>query len=188
MKKLILIFLLCMASQSRALEMAGVTLPEQLQLENHRVVLNGAGIRKKFLFKIYIGSLYLGEKMHTAEAVLADTGAKRMSFHMLHDVTGKQVLDGINEAILPNNSEEEMKAIEARLDKFSKMFNSVPHINSGEVVNLDYIPGQGTRVTLNGVDKGYIEGIDFNQALLKIWIGKRPVKESLKLQVLGIEK
>ena len=187
MKKLILMFLLCLTSQSYALEIAGVHLDENIKLDNYPVVLNGAGIRTKYFFKIYVGALYLSEKKNTSEAVLADERAKRMSFVLVHDVTAKQVLDGINEAILPNNSEEEMKALEARLYKFSTMFASVPDIKVGGVVNLDYIPGLGTRVTLNGVEKGHIEGADFYRALLKIWLGKRPVKASLKRSLLGGE-
>jgi hypothetical protein len=187
MKKLIFIFLLCAAAQSQALEIAGVTLDDKVQLDKQEVVLNGAGIRTKFLFKIYVAALYLPEKMHTGEAVLADERAKRMSFVLVHDVTAKQVLDGINEAILPNNTEEEMRVLEARLNKFSTMFAAVPDIKVGGVVNLDYIPGLGTRVTVNGVDKGHIEGADFYRSLLKIWIGKKPVKASLKQSVLGIE-
>lgn len=187
MKKIILVCLLLVTSHSYALEMAGVNLDEKIQLDKYPVILNGAGIRTKFLFKVYVAALYLTEKMNTSDAVLADERAKRMSFVLVHDVTAKQVLDGINEAILPNNTEEEMKALESRLFKFSAMFASVPDIKVGGVVNLDYIPGMGTRVTLNGVEKGYIEGVDFYRALLKIWLGKRPVKASLKKSVLGAE-
>lgn len=118
---------------------------------------------------------------------MADVGAKRMSFHLLRKVTGKQVLDGINETILPNNTEEEMKVLEARLHEFEKMFVSVSEIKENEVVNLDYIPGLGTRVSINGVVKGHIEGIDFNRALLKIWVGNKPVQAALKKSLLGGE-
>ena len=187
MKKLISIFLLCVATQSHALEIAEVNLDEKIQLDKHQLVLNGAGIRKKFIVKVYVAALYLGEKTSAADAVLADTGAKRMSFILLRSVTGKQVLDGINEDILPNNTEEEMKVLEARLYTFEKMFVPVPEIKKGEIVNLDYIPGLGTRVSVNGVDKGHIEGADFYRSLLKIWVGKKPVQSSLKKNVLGEE-
>ena len=185
MKKVLFILLLSLATQSHALEISEVRVEEILQLDQSQLILNGAGVRKKFLAKIYIGALYLGEKTRIAESALADKGAKRMSFILLRSVTGKQVLDGINEAMLPNNSEEEMKAIEARLYQFEKMFVPVPEIKKGEIVNLDYLPGVGTRVSVNGVDKGNIEGADFYHSLLKIWLGKKPVQSSLKKNVLG---
>jgi hypothetical protein len=185
MKKIIFTIFLALSAQTHALELADVKLDENIQLEKQQLVLNGAGIRKKLLLKVYIGALYLAEKTHSAETVLADAGAKRMSFILLRDVSGKQVLNGISEAILPNNSEEEMKAIDARLYLFEKMFVPVPEIKKGEIVNLDYIPGQGTRVSVNGVVKGHIEGQDFYRSLLKIWVGKKPVQSSLKKSVLG---
>jgi hypothetical protein len=187
MKKIVLLLLLTLSTQVSALELAGMPVAENLQLDKYALQLNGAGIRTKFLIKIYIAALYLGEKMHTGEEVLTNTGAKRMSFILLHEVSGKQVVDGINEAILPNNSEEEMKALESRLYEFEKMFTAVPEIKKGEIVNLDYIPGLGTRVTLNGVERGHIEGLDFSRALLKIWVGTKPVKAELKQHVLGNE-
>jgi len=187
MKKYILIILFSLVAQAQALEFAEVKLDEKIQLEKQQLVLNGAGIRKKLFIKVYVGALYLAEKQKSADAVLADNGAKRMSFILLRDVTGKQVLNGISEAILPNNSEEEMKAIDARLYLFEKMFVSVPEIKKGEIVNLDYIPGQGTRVSVNGAVKGNIEGQDFYRSLLKIWVGRKPVQSSLKKNVLGEE-
>ena len=185
MKKLILIFMMCFATQSYALEIAGIKLDDKVQLESYQLVLNGAGIRTKFFFKVYIGSLYLGGKTHTGSDVLADSGAKRMSFHMLREVSGKQMLDAINEAIPPNHSADEMKALEARMAEFSKMFASVPEVKKGDVITFDYIPATGTRVTVNGVDKGRIEGADFNRALLKVWVGDKPVQADLKKSLLG---
>jgi len=185
MKKLLLAFLLCNATLSYAFDIAGVNLDDKYQLDAHQIVLNGAGIRTKFFFNVYVGALYLDKKASNDEAVLENSGAKRMSFHLLRDVTGKQVLEGINEAILPNNSIEETKALDSRMAEFSTMFKSVPEIKKGEVVNLDYIPGLGTRVTLNGVVKGSVQGLDFYRSLLKIWVGKKPVQSALKKSVLG---
>jgi hypothetical protein len=187
MKKIILFLMLSISAQSYALEIADVLLDEKVQLDKYQLVLNGAGVRKKFLIKAYIGSLYLGEKTHSADAVLADTGAKRMSYIMLRDVTGKQVLDRINEAIVANNNEEEMKALEVRFNLFEKIFLSVHEIKKGDIIYMDYIPGTGTRVSVNNAVKGIIEGADFYRSLLKTWVGKKPIQASLKKNVLGEE-
>ena len=185
MKIFLQLLLLCLVTQAHAYEINDVTLDDEILLGNQQVVLNGAGIRKKFLVKVYIGSLYVSHKMHTAEEILADNGAKRMSFHLLWGVSGKQVLEGINEAFLPNNSEAEMKPLEARLNKFAEIFKSIPEIHKGEVVNLDYIPAIGTRILFKEKEVGVIPGQDFHKALLKIWLGPHPVQGSLKKSVLG---
>jgi len=185
MKKIILFIVLSVSAHSYALEIADVNLDEKVQLDKYNLVLNGAGVRKKFLVKAYVGSLYLSEKTRSAETVLADAGAKRMSYFLLRDVSGKQVLDRINEAIVANNSEDEMKALEVRFNAFEKIFLAVPEIRKGDIINLDYIPGTGTQVSVNGVLKGRIEGADFYRALLKTWVGKKPIQASLKNSVLG---
>ncbi len=174
-----------LVTQASAYEINDVTLEDEMLLGKQQVVLNGAGIRKKFLVKVYIGALYVGHKMHTADEVLADNGVKRMSFHLLWNVSGKQVLEGINEAFLPNNSEAEMQPLEMRLNQFADIFKAIPDIRKGEVVNLDYIPEIGTRIMLNEKEMGRIPGQDFNKALLKIWLGPHPVQSSLKKSVLG---
>ena len=53
------------------------------------------------------------------------------------------------------------------------------------VIYLDYIPGRGTRVTINGESKGLIAGRDFNNALLDIWLGEEPADKGLKKAMLG---
>ena len=187
MKKLFLIFMMCVITQAYALEVAGVKLDDKVQLDSHQLVLSGAGIRTKFFIKVYAAGLYLAEKKHTSADVLADSGAKRMVFHLLRDVSGKQMLEAINDAIPPNHTAEEMKALESRMTEFSKMFASVSEVKKGEEITFDYIPGAGTRVIVGTVEKGRIDGADFNRALLKVWVGEKPVQSDLKKSLLGGE-
>jgi len=185
MKKLISILMLCAATQTFAMEVAGIKLDDKLQLDSHQLVLSGAGIRTKFYIKVYAAGLYMADKKRTSAAVLADSGANRMLFRMMRDVSGKKMLDAISEAFPPNNSAEEMKAMEARLAEFSKMFSTVNEVKEGQEITFDYLPGTGTRVTVGGVSKGRIEGADFNRALLKMWVGDKPVQADLKQNLLG---
>ncbi|HIP39217.1 MAG TPA: hypothetical protein EYG88_07570 [Desulfocapsa sulfexigens] len=50
-KYLVCLFIIFFSSPATGLEVAGVTIPESL---NTDLQLNGAGIRSKFFFKIYI--------------------------------------------------------------------------------------------------------------------------------------
>lgn len=187
MKVFILMFMLAVTAQSYAIEISDVKLDEKIQLDKYPLVLNGAGVRKKFLIKAYVGALYLHEKTRFADNVLADTGAKRMAYFMLRDVPGQQVLDRINEAIVANNSLDEMKVLEKRFYEFEKIFLKIPQVKKGDIITLDYIPGIGTRVSFNNVDKGSIEGAEFYRSLLKTWVGSKPIQASLKKSVLGEE-
>ncbi len=67
------------------------------------------------------------------------------------------------------------------------MMSSIKVINKGSVVHLDYIPGAGTRVTVNGEESITIPGEDFFRAMLHIWIGDKPVDGRLRDAMLGSE-
>ena len=53
------------------------------------------------------------------------------------------------------------------------------------MINVDYVPGEGTKITLDGQAKGTIAGENFNKALMNAWLGDHPVQESLKKALLG---
>ncbi|MDQ1362683.1 MAG: hypothetical protein QG652_543, partial [Pseudomonadota bacterium] len=58
-------------------------------------------------------------------------------------------------------------------------------MKSGDVIYLDYIPGKGTRLSINNQLRGFIEGADFYRAALKVWIGDHPAQLPLKQGMLG---
>lgn len=166
-----------------AREIAGVVLPETVTLENQALVLNGAGIRKKFFVKVYVGGLYLMQKKSTVEQVMADQGTKRIVMHFLYkEVSADKLINGWNEGFTANTSPDDLKMLQERISQFNGCFTSV---RRGDVVRLDYIPEQGTRVWINGTLKGEIPGEDFSRALLMIWLGEKPADAGLKDAMLG---
>ena len=171
-----------------AREVAGVKLKEQITVEaiDDVLKLNGAGIRTKFFFKIYVGALYLTEKQTSAKVILEGSKANRIAMHFLYDEVEKEKLvDAWLEGFEDNVTSDVFSALKDRLDKFNQMFSDM---HKGDLVLLDYIPQKGTRVMIKGDVKGVIEGADFNRALLSVWLGKEPVTEELKDAMLGIEE
>jgi hypothetical protein len=56
----------------------------------------------------------------------------------------------------------------------------------GSVIALDFVPGTGTRVLVDGAAKGKpIAGDEFYRGLLRIWLGDKPVDGDLKKGMLG---
>jgi long-chain acyl-CoA synthetase len=66
-----------------------------------------------------------------------------------------------------------------------KIFTSVGEAKSGQVIWIDYTPEEGTKVSLDGMAKGTVTGQAFNRALMRVWLGDKPVQESLKKALLG---
>lgn len=180
---IILLTALSSAIELNAREIAGVNVPQQVQLGGQDLVLNGAGIRTKFVFDIYVGALYLTGKATSTEQVLSMTGPKRVLMHFLYDEVDKQKLtDGWIEGFEENHSDAQFKALRPQLEAFNKLFVSVKR---GDHIKLDYLPESGTRVTINDQLKGTIPGADFYPALLKVWLGDEPADDDLKEAMLG---
>jgi hypothetical protein len=172
----------------RAAEVAGVKLDDRLRLApgGPELVLNGAGIRTRVFFKVYVGALYLPEKKVAASDVLALAGPKRVAMAMLRDLTAQQLSEALAEGISNNSSAAEQAALKARVDELLAIMNSLGEAKKGDAITLDYLPQSGTRVVVNGQPRGKpIAGEDFYRALLRIWLGDKPVDDDLKKGMLG---
>lgn len=186
MKKLIAMVLLCAAMQAGAVELEGMKIADTVQLENTPLQLNGAGVRSMVFFKMYALGLYLEEKQHSAAAVMADSKPKRIALHVLvGEGELERFLNGFHKGIEKNHSEAQLAALHERMAAFDKLFAATKTVKRGDVVVFDWVPAEGTRVSLNGAELGRIAGEDFYRALLSIWIGDKPVKDDLKKAILG---
>ena len=168
-----------------AAEVEGVKLADKAQVGGSELTLNGAGVRTRVFFKVYVGALYLQRKTGGTDAVLGDAGAKRIAMHMLRDLDAEQLFSALNEGLKKNHAPGELARLEPQVKQLEGIFNAVKAANKGDVILLDYLPGAGTRVTVRGDDKGTIAGVDFNRALLRIWLGEQPADASLKKAMLG---
>jgi len=122
-KYLICLFILLFALPVAGFEIAGVTIPESL---NTDLQLNGAGIRSKFFFKIYIAELYLEHLSTEANTILDTPGRKQMIMHILYDEVGKEkLIDGWNAGFASNLSPEELKNLSKQIKQFNELFIDV---------------------------------------------------------------
>lgn len=187
MKKiLLLISCLFLNWNANALEVSGIKLADSVHLGSRDLVLNGAGLRTRFFFKVYVAALYLGEKTHAAEAALNQSGVKRVSMHILREISDEKMLNAFNEAIVANHTPAEMQALEPQLRELTAIFHAIGKVKEGDVVDLDYFPDSGTQFIVNGVQRGNIAGAVFNRALLRIWLGDKPAQDDLKQEMLGL--
>ena len=192
-RTLLAVFLLTAAAAlplaAYAIEIEGVKLDYKITLVSGgpELVLNGAGVRHKFVFvKVYIGSLYLVQKKSDNDAIFADPGPKRVSMHILSsEVTAQDLISSMNNALAVNLSPHELALLEKRIRDLNNMMSSLKTINKGSVVHLDYVPDVGTRVIVDGQERITIPGEDFFRAMLHIWIGNKPVDGRLRDAMLG---
>lgn len=172
-----------MAANALAMELAGVKLDDRLSVAGKDLVLNGAGLRTRAIFKVYVAGLYLPAKTTDAQAALS-ASARRIELHLLRTLSADQLLEALNDGLKENNSEAELAAIRSQVNELGGIMRAFKQVKEGDVVALDYADG-ATRVLLGGEGKGTIAGEAFNRALMKVWLGDRPVQSDLKKALLG---
>lgn len=184
MKKLLALMLLLWVLPASALELAGVNVADKVTVGASELVLNGAGIRTRAIFKVYVAALYLTEKKAGAAEALALAGAKRVALTLLRDLSAQQLTEAFDDGIKANSSAAEIEALKPRVAELLSLFTDG---KKSDVILLDFLPGSGTSVSLNAAVKGKpIPGDDLYRALLRIWLGDKPVDGDLKKGMLGV--
>jgi long-chain acyl-CoA synthetase len=172
-----------LAGTAMAAEVGGVKLDDRMSVGGQELVLNGAGIRTRAVFKVYVASLYLPAKAATADAVLAK-GPRRIQLNLLRDLSGDQLADAVNDGLKEANTAAEVDAVKAQTAEFIALCKSMGPLKEGSVITIDFVDN-ATKVGFNGAGKGSIAGEAFNRALTKVWIGDKPVQADLRKAMLG---
>ncbi len=178
--------LLQSAAIAATTDLAGVPYEDAVEVRGGKLVLNGAGIRYKAVFKVYTAGLYLGKKASTPQEVLSQGGSKRLSLTMLRDVDaselGKLFIHGLED----NTPRNESIRIVPSMMRMSQAFTDYKRVNAGDTILMDWIPGTGTVISIKGKVFGEpFKEPEFFNALLNIWLGKSPADWKLKEALLG---
>jgi hypothetical protein len=179
----LLALLALVALPLQAAEVAGVMFEDQLRIADTQLALSGAGLRQRFIFDVYAMGLYVRDAK--ADLVL-QPGAKRVAIRMLRDVDADTFTEALVDGMRPNHDAATMQALAPRIAELSANMAQLKQAKKGMTIALDWLPGTGTQMTVDGRLSGApIAGEDFYQALLRIWLGPQPVQESLKKALGG---
>lgn len=177
---------IALANPANAADVAGVHFDDKTSVAGSELQLNGAGLRKKFVFKVYAMGLYLPQKANTPAAVLASKGPRRIRIVTLRELSAEQLAEALVEGLHKNLSAAELEKLGSRVDSFRNTMLSIGKSPEKTQIQLDYLPASGTRLTVGGEQKGAdIPGDDFYNALLRIWLGADPAQEDLRDALLG---
>jgi Chalcone isomerase-like len=164
----------------------GYTFARDATVAGQALLLNGVGLRAVAWLKGYAAGLYLGRKATTPAAVLADGGAKRLQLRMLQEVPAEEFVKAFDKGVARNTPAAELPALQERMQRFNALVLGLKKVKPGDLVDLDWLPGQGLAFAYNGRVLGApIPGADFYAALLRIFIGQRPVDPEMKVGLLG---
>ena len=171
---------------ARAEEFKGITIPEKMPHGKSHLVLNGTAIRSIWGFKVYVVALYLKETNRDEQAIMQrdDENGKRVHITMLRKVSAKKFRATIQKNIDSNFTNKEKQEFDVELAAFLDCFNDGLELDKHCTVTFDYLPDQGTQITVDGRDANIIPGNDFYHAILRLWIGQ-PLQASIKEGLVG---
>ncbi|MBI2725867.1 MAG: chalcone isomerase family protein [Polaromonas sp.] len=168
------------------MEVSGIKVEDPIDLAGARLQLNGAGIRYKAVFKVYVAAMYLGKKASTPEEVYAATGPKRMSITLVREIDSNELGKSFTKAFEENTPKNEMSRLIPGLIKMGQIFAAQKKLMPGESFTIDWLPGTGTVISVKGVPQGEpFKEPEFFTALMRIWYGPSPADFRLKDQLLG---
>ena len=177
----VFLFAVTFLSSLNAGSLAGVTLPDTAQAAGKTLVLNGMGLRTKFMVKVYVAGLYLEQKSSDADAIIKADAPKQIVMKFVHGASKSQMADAFEESF-EGNAPEAKKAMKSDVDRFVAALEPV---KPGDEMVFTYLPGTGTTFALNGKEKLTIAGPAFGPLLFSVWLGPKPPNTDLKKGILG---
>ena len=174
------------ATTAAVVDMAGVKFEDTIDQRGSKLVLNGAGIRYKAIFKVYSAGLYLQKKTATAEEALSMSGAKRISITMLRDIDSNELGKLFTRGVEDNAPKTEMSKLIPGLIRMGQIFSDQKKLVAGDSFTFEWVPGTGGVLTVKGKVQGEpFKEAEFFIALLRIWLGPVPADFKLKEALLG---
>lgn len=178
--------LLAWGAVAATVDVGGVKMETAMDIRGAKLVLNGAGVRYKAVFKVYAAGLYLGRKAATPEEVLATPGAKRLHITMLREIDSNELGKLFTRGVQDNAPKAQMSKLIPGLIRMGQIFSDQKRLATGDVFTIDWVPGSGTVISVKGVVQGEpFKEPEFFDALMRIWLGENPADWKLKDALLG---
>jgi hypothetical protein len=175
-----------LAAYAQPAELEGVKLAPTVQVGAATLQLNGAGVRTRAVFSVYVAALYVPQKAADAAALLAQKGPRRITLTMLRTVDADTFAEALNDGLRKNHSEAQLAGWKSQIETLNANLKAAGEAKKGDVIQLEFAPDAGTRVNVNGQAKGSaIPGEEFFTSVLRIWLGDKPVDGDLKKGLVG---
>ncbi|HSN80715.1 MAG TPA: chalcone isomerase family protein, partial [Rhodoferax sp.] len=131
------------AAWAQPLEVEGIKLEATNQVGATTLQLNGAGVRTKVFFKVYVAGLYLPQKTTNATQLLAQKGARRVTITMLRDVDAESFAKALNDGLRDNHTEAQFAALKPQIDALNANLKAVGEAKKGDVIHFEFLPDSG---------------------------------------------
>jgi hypothetical protein len=171
-----------------AADAGGVRLDDYATIGDQTLVLNGAGSLTQSGMKSYVAAFYMrARKKSLPEIAELTWWAKRISMTMTRDMSSDELGESIVAGIRRNCTPDQTKRFGPHLVSTGDLLSKTPIFKRGTTLTFDWVPSRGTVIAVDGKPLGDpIPDEAFYQAILKVWLGDRPVDPDLRTAMLGL--
>ena len=182
LKKLIPLLLFFLTTLSLT-PIYAVEIPNSMEYQGVKLMLNGHGPRVQMFMKVYENSLYLEATNSNAEEIMNKDAAMAIRIDVTSSlVTVNAMKKALNEGLVKSTGNN-IGPIMKEIDQLTSTFNS--DVSTGDFYEFIYLPDAGTTVVKNSEYIDTIPGIEFKKAFFGIWISNNPIQKNLKKAMLG---
>jgi Chalcone isomerase-like len=159
-----------------------ISFPRHLQVSGSDLTLNGLGVRKATFLKVnvYVAALYVTQPSRDAKTIIESDKPQQLTLQFVRNVG----VDDLRKAFVEGFERDPSAALKERVARLNGWMSDM---KTGQRLSFVRLPHSGVQVSVNGVQKGLIEGDDFARALISIWMGATPPNPELKSGLLGGE-
>ena len=171
-------------TSAHAAQVGGIHFEEHITSGDKELLLNGAGLRTKMIFKVYAMGLYLPQRTSNPDDIISGSMPRQILLRMMRKVEGDALLAALKEGLRSNLADTELNALQPEVSELAEIFRKMGTPHEGDAIVLDFNSG---RIALfkNGMPLGQMASHAMTRALLMVWLGKNPAEASLKKALLG---
>jgi hypothetical protein len=129
---------------------------------------------------VYDAALYLPAEVPGTDALKAIPKRLELRYHI--SIKGGKFGESAEPFLEKNVPKEVLGRLMPRIEQLNRLYRDV---NEGDRYALDYTPGKGTTLSLNGSPLGVVEGADFAAAYFAIWLGAKPISDTMRDELMG---
>lgn len=172
------------AAQAATLE--GQQFDDTVVLGQHKLQLNGLGLRGVAWLKAFVAGLYVTTPSRDAAALLAETGPRRLRLKIMLQAPSNELTKSLLRRVKRHETPEVQARLADRLALFAQQLDGLGQLVPGDVVDMDYLPGKGLVLSRNGKAAGKpVVGDDLYRAVLQIFVGEHAIDPRMKQGLLG---
>jgi hypothetical protein len=162
---------------------AGVDIADSVSFNGTNYSLNGTGVRKKFVMKLYVGSLYTNQAFKDENEILEGPVSAVIRLDIISGlITSKLMAETVQEGF-EKAMDGDSSSLQPQIDSFIGVFNE--KIDKGDSFTFVGVPGQGLTAYKGEKELKVIKDDYFRKILFSIWLGNDPADKNLKKDMLG---